>query len=199
MSKLKDILALPEGVRRTAALVAWVQGIYGVDDPKPILVGGAAVELYTGGAYTTGDLDFVGSVPAAVAKALAEAGFERRGRHWIHDPGRIFLEFPAAGLDPGEESITLEVEGERIVVVEPEALVADRLAAWQVWESPQDGVNAWLIARGRSLDFQRIEALAGVRGVSAAAAKLAEIVERWQERDPTEEELEQWARDIPDG
>ncbi len=197
MSELTDILALPEGVRRTAVLVAWVQGIYGVDDPKPILVGGAAVELYTGGAYTTGDLDFVGSVPATVAKALAEAGFERRGRHWIHDPGQIFLEFPASGLDWGEEAITLEVEGERIVVVEPEALVADRLAAWQVWESPQDGVNAWLIARGRSLDFQRIEALAGARGVSAAAARLAEILERWRGRDPTEEELEQWAMACP--
>jgi len=199
VNDLATILSLPEGVRRTAALVAWVQGIYGLENPKPILVGGAAVELYTGGAYTTGDLDFVGSVPSVVSKALEKAGFERRGRHWIHDPGQIFIEFPSSSLDSGEESIILEVEGEEVVVVEPEALVADRLAAWQVWESPQDGVNAWLITRGRSLDMNRINALARAKGVSAAAERLVEIVERWQERDPTDEELMRWATAIPDG
>ena len=85
------------------------------------------------------------------------------------------------------------------MVVEPEALVADRLAAWQVWRSPQDGVNAWLITRGRSLDLHRVEVLAEVKGVSSAARRLVEVVERWQGRNPTEEELVAWAEAIPDG
>ncbi len=193
------ILSLPEGTRRTAALVAWVQGLYDPGDEKPILVGGAAVELYTGGAYSTGDLDFVGNVPQSVAKELEEAGFDRRGRHWIHDLGEIFIEFPSSGLDVGEEWITLEVEGERIAVVEPEALVADRLAAWQVWKSPEDGVNAWLITRGRNLDLDRVDVMAKTKGVSPAARRLAEAIEHWQDRDPTEEELVAWAKAIPDG
>jgi len=199
VKSLARILSLPEGTRRTAALVAWVQGVYETEEEKPILVGGAAVELYTGGAYTTGDLDFVGSVPPRVAKALKKAGFEQRGRHWIHDVGQVFIEFPASGLEGGEESIVLETEGERILVVEPEALVADCLAAWQVWQSPEDGVNAWLITRGRRLDLHRVDVLAGAKGVSLAARRLAEVVERWQERDPTEEELVSWAKAIPDG
>ena len=198
MKGFEEILSLPEGTRRTAALVAWLQGIYATDDEKPVLVGGAAVELYTGGAYTTGDLDFVGTVPQPVAERMKEVGFRKRGRHWLHEGGKIFIEFPSSGLDGGEEPIVLEVEGERLLVVEPEALVADRLAAWQVWQSPEDGVNAWLVTRGRRLDLHRVGALAEAKGVSSAANRLVDVIERWQERDPTEEELVAWAKAIPE-
>ncbi len=199
MKSFEETLSLPEGPKRTAALVAWLQGIYPTDDEKPVLVGGAAVELYTGGAYTTGDLDFVGTVPPPVAERLKEVGFKQRGRHWVHDAEEIFIEFPSSGLDGGEEPIVLEVEGERLLVVEPEALVADRLAAWQVWQSPEDGVNAWLVTRGRRLDLHRVGALAEAKGVSSAANRLVDVIERWQERDPTEEELVAWAKAIPEG
>ena len=50
---LARALQLSEGPRRTAAVVAWIQSLYA--SSPPVLVGGAAVELYTGGAYTTGD------------------------------------------------------------------------------------------------------------------------------------------------
>lgn len=199
VATLRKILSFPEGPRRTAALVAWLQGLYDTDLEKPILVGGAAVELYSGGAYTTGDLDFVGSVPPAVASALEDAGFDRRGRHWIHEAGEIFIEFPSSGLDGGEESVTLEAEGHNVVVVDPEALIADRLAAWQAWKSPEDGVNAWLVARGRKLDLQRVDALAEAKGVSAAATAFTKAVDNWRDRDPTRKELVAWAKAIPDG
>ena len=197
MLELQTILSLPEGPGRTAAVAAWLQGLYDADIEKPILVGGAAVELYTGGAYTTGDLDFVGSVSPTVALGLKSAGFSQRGRHWIHEAEEVFLEFPSSGLDSGEESVILEVEGHQVVVVDPEALIADRLAAWQVWESPEDGVNAWLVARGRKPDLLRVKSLAGSKGVPQAAQRLTEAVERWKGRDPTQQELAAWARSIP--
>ncbi len=61
--KIEEILALDESPSRTAALVSWIQSLYEDEDGVPILVGGAAVELYTSDAYTTGDLDHVGHIP----------------------------------------------------------------------------------------------------------------------------------------
>ncbi|MEW6338818.1 MAG: hypothetical protein AB1625_15640 [Acidobacteriota bacterium] len=73
--ELDRVLALGEGPTKTAAPAAWVQGLF-PHGAVPVLVGGAAVELYTGGAYVTGDLDFVGRVPAPVARALVAVGAE---------------------------------------------------------------------------------------------------------------------------
>ena len=69
---LQNVLSLPEGPRRTAALAAWVQGLIADKGQVPVLVGGGAVEILAGGAYTTGDLDFVGSVTLPVRKELEE-------------------------------------------------------------------------------------------------------------------------------
>ena len=57
---------MADGPAKTARLAAWVQGLYEGLGSAPILVGGAVVELITGGAYTTGDLDFAGTVPKEI-------------------------------------------------------------------------------------------------------------------------------------
>ena len=96
----EDALSFPEGPERTAAIAAWVQGLFLGDEQVPVPVGGAAVEILTGGAYTTGDLDFVGFVPATVRREFEMNGFKKTGRHWIHERAQIFLEFPGDALDP---------------------------------------------------------------------------------------------------
>lgn len=192
---LAEIIALPDGLEKTARLVAWLQGLYEDRSSVPVLVGGAAVELMTGGAYTTGDLDFVGSVPPEVGKRLVAAGFERKGRHWIHSEGQIFLEFPSARLEPDEEKTDLKVAGLRIDVVAPEALVVDRLAAWKFWNSAVDGVNAFLLLRavGNELDEKMLERLATRREVTRALARARAFASRFQSSDPKPEELTRWA------
>jgi hypothetical protein len=75
--KIDQVLASDVGPRRTAALVKWLQSLFKDDATVPVLVGGAAVELYTLGAYTTGDVDLIGSVTPRVARALTAADFER--------------------------------------------------------------------------------------------------------------------------
>lgn len=92
-----------------------------------MLVGGAAVELYTGGAYVTGDLDLVGSVPRDVAAALRDSGFSRKGRHWLHEKGQVFVEFPGEALREGERRARLRV-GEHEVVVVSLMIGTDRYA-----------------------------------------------------------------------
>jgi len=143
--RLSRLLRLNPGVKRTAGLVSWFQSLYHGDVAPAVLVGGGAVELFTGGGYVTGDLDFVGEVPRAVAAALRACGLEQRGRHWVEEAGRLFLEIPGRRLAPPSEPVELEVQGYRVVIMAPEALLADRLAAWKFWRSEIDAANALLL------------------------------------------------------
>jgi len=192
------ILAMVAGPRRTAALAAWVQGLYPAGE-EPVLVGGAAVELYTGGAYTTGDVDLVGHVPAAVARGLTSAGFRRRGRHWIHEAGQVFLEFPSAALREGETVVRIRVGSVEVSVVSPEDALVDRLAAWQHWRSAIDGVNAYLLfaAQRRALNTRRLRARAAAMDAQPALAALRRFARRKNQKRVRQENLERWAQQSP--
>ena len=45
--------------------------------PRPILVGGAAVEYYSGSAQMTGDIDITSPVQTEVEEELARCGFTK--------------------------------------------------------------------------------------------------------------------------
>lgn len=153
------------------------------------------MELYTGGAYTTGDLDFVGEVSPGVARALQGAGFTREGRHWIHPLEEVFLEFPASQLGEGERTDYLDVAGKRVLVLGPEELIADRLAAWEHWDSEIDAVNAYLLWRAveEQLDLERLQRLAEHHRVESSLERLRELVAETAARTPDDEELRRWA------
>jgi hypothetical protein len=158
-------------------------------------VGGAAVELYTKGAYTSGDFDFVGGVPTAVAKQFEAEGFHREGRHWVHEEGEVFLEFPTSSLDREEKTAMLRLGGHTVLTVRPEVLIVDLLASWQFWKSGVDGVNAFLVwkARRRGLDQRYLGRLAKARGTQKSLRRLREFAKRVFRRGPTHEEVEEWA------
>lgn len=193
--EISSILQLPESAERTAALAEWLQSLY-TDDP-PILVGGSAVELYTGGAYRSGDLDFVGNVPGAVADALAAAGFRRSGRHWVHEGAQVFLEFPGSRLHIDDEAVEVRVGASRVRAISPEALLVDRLAAWQHWRSAEDAVNAWLLWRAMPMRTAKLQGFARREGVEPALRALLQAAKRWRGAEPRREELEEWARHTP--
>jgi hypothetical protein len=196
---LTDILVRESGPGRTAALVEWIQSLYQATEERPVLVGGSAVELYTGGAYVTGDLDFVGSVPTSVAAALRKNGFRKQGRHWIHEAGRVFLEFPSSNLAEGERTVERKFEGRDILIISPEDLVVDRLSAWVHWRSPVDGVNAYLLYRSLAgeLDTDRLKARMMEAEVGSAYEVLVSLYNKSSGSIPDQEVLEEWARRIP--
>jgi hypothetical protein len=194
---LKIATRLPEGPKRTAAVAAWIQSLY--PTRPPVLVGGAAVELYTGGAYTTGDFDFLGDVPDSVGRALEESGFKRKGRHWIHAEAELFVEFPGSAVQPHEKTAMLELGGVSVLTLSPEDMIIDRLAAWQFWRSTTDGASAFLIwkAQEKRLDRKRLAVLAGLRGVERALARLSEFVQGVGARETSPKDLEKWADQVP--
>ncbi len=196
---IERILSLDDGLAKTAVLVAWIQGLFMNDEEVPVLVGGAAVELYTAGAYTTGDIDLVGSVGRRVQRRLGEAGFERHGRHWIHEAAQVFVEFPGSALGAGETAVWIDVEGQRVRVISAEDLLVDRLGGWEHWRSSVDGVNAFLVwgAVRDTVDLARLEARVREAGWVNAWQSLRRFAEHWQVAMPPEEELERWANQGP--
>lgn len=186
------ILEMEPDPRRTAALVAWFQGLFEDRSEAPVLVGGGAVELYTGGAYVTGDLDFVGLLTDAVTGELQDQGFRRRGRHWVHPEAGIFIELPARTFDRVVRVDSTAI-GEAVVrVLSPEDVLVDRLAAWKFWRSSLSGVNAYLIwkERGDEMDMAWLERSAKLETVEDALANLQAFADR--ERSP--KEVERWAQ-----
>jgi hypothetical protein len=157
----------------------------------PVLVGGAAVELYTGGAYRTGDLDFVGRVPIEVSRMLQGTGFRKRGRHWFHEEAQIYIEFPAAAFDRKVRIDAIQIDEWTIVLLSPEDVLVDRLAAWKFWHVPVEGINSYLLyrARGQAMDKKRLEEVAYAEGVADALDSLRLFGDR--DREP--QEIEAWA------
>ena len=184
----------PAGPRRTAAVAAWVQGLYPNEADRPILVGGAAVVLYTGGAYVTGDLDFVGDVPPAVASALKGAGFVKKGRHWIHEASQIFLEFPATSLAPGTEIAVLEVSRSSILTLSPEEVVLDRLQSLVYWKHKEDGINAFLVTwrNRKSMDWEKLQSRSEDASISATIRSLQSLVSSAPDRKPGKSAIKKW-------
>ncbi|MBZ0115191.1 MAG: hypothetical protein K8J08_22235, partial [Thermoanaerobaculia bacterium] len=160
---------------------------------------GGAVELYSGGAYRTDDLDFVGTIGRNATQQLLAHGFRREGRHWIHEEHQIFLEFPSAVLAQGETAARIDFGNCSVLVIGLEELIVDRLAAWWFWRSDIDGMNAFLLLRAQatSLDFKRLNDLAIAAEVGPALDALELFVARLGSRQPEAAELEEWASRIP--
>ncbi|MGH9379717.1 MAG: hypothetical protein ACRD2Z_03775 [Thermoanaerobaculia bacterium] len=187
---------MPPGLERTAGLARWFQALFEArGQPVPVLVGGGAVELYTGGAYTTGDLDFVGAVSQEVEDDLRSAGFQRTGRHWVHEEGGIFIELPASSLTDGERAVRIGSGDESVLTISPEDALVDRLAAWQHWRSSLDGISAALLYLkvGAELDWKFLREAAGRREATEALDRLPAL----GKAAPALDALEAWAREYP--
>jgi len=147
------------------------------DAMEPTLVGGAAVEFYTAGGYTTKDIDLALTHCPEVDRAFADLGFTKEGRYWYRTDLDLLFEAPAPMALPGETSprTRVEVEGVEVVVLGIEDLVIDRLRAWVHGQSEEDGRWARRLALLYSdrLDWAYLREKTA--SVSAEANALADI------------------------
>lgn len=107
---------------------------------EPVLVGGGALEFYTAGGYTTGDVDLALPHGRDVDESFADLGFQKDGRFWIREDLDLYFEAPAPYSLPGETAprTRVEIEGLQIVVLGVDDLLMDRLRAWVHWKSGED-------------------------------------------------------------
>lgn len=110
--------------------------------PRPVLVGGGAVEFYTGSAVMTGDIDLTTPVQPELEEELQKLGFVRPSgagqstRGWIHPELGLGFEVvgdrPMGGSVPSSELVlTQAVPGEPgMVILSVEDMIADRMGQY---------------------------------------------------------------------
>lgn len=135
----------------------------------PILVGGAAVELYTLGAVSTGDFDVVTAQQNAFEAELERHGFVRpQGanlslRGWIHPDLNFGFEVVGSRLLDGLAAVDLvriiEVDGHgSVAVISIEDLIADRMGQYASGSADEMlGQAKALFTLSQDLDTQYME------------------------------------------
>ena len=114
----------------------------------PILVGGAAVELYSGSMIATGDFDVVTSRQDVLEAELQRHGFfkptgpGKLTRGWIHPELKLGFEVVGSTLLDGKADRDrvrlIQVSGgERFAVIAVEDVIADRMGQYHSGTAPE--------------------------------------------------------------
>lgn len=122
----------------------------------PVLVGGAAVEIYTNGAVTTGDFDLACGRQDVLETTMQKHGFVRPSgpgtttRGWIHPELKLGFECVSDTLFDGMadrtmiQVIGLDDDGD-VAVIAPEDIIADRMGQYASGSAPE------MLAQARAL------------------------------------------------
>ena len=133
----------------------------------PVLVGGAAVELYTRGAINTGDFDLSCGRQDLLEQLMRQSGFVRPSgagtatRGWIHPELKLGFEVVSDVLLDGMadramiQVIDLEPDG-AVAVIAPEDIIADRMGQYASGSAPEMLGQAralFVLCEGLDMDY----------------------------------------------
>jgi hypothetical protein len=114
---------------------------------RPILVGGAAVELYSGSDIATGDFDVVTSRHDVFEQALLDHGFEKPTgpgvltRGWVHPELHLGFEVVGSALLDGhadrDKVRLIDAGAGEFAVIAVEDLIADRMGQYHSGIAPE--------------------------------------------------------------
>jgi hypothetical protein len=138
--------------------------------PRPILVGGAAVEYHSGSALMTGDMDLASPVQPELEEELRRHGLVRPGGPghtllgWIHPELALGIEIVAStpfdgAADPARILLVRPI-GESVPfrILPVEDLIADRMGQFASGSAPEmRGQAAALLALYPDLDRAYLE------------------------------------------
>jgi hypothetical protein len=161
-----DVLSAPAGMQRRLAFLLWLERrVRDLGGVSPFLVGRVAVEIYTQGGYSTGDIDLK-CQEQPFSSILADVGFSRRGRVWVHLDADLWVdrvgEAPEEPYEIASSAVELRLLDGRVRMIAPEDLVLDRLRAAVRWKDEDGLLWGEAIVRsaremGRSFDWRSVE------------------------------------------
>ena len=120
------------------------------------LVGGQAVETYTAGQFTTGDIDITTTDRKTTEEILVRMGFKREGMVWLNELLGLAVHIVGAFPTRSEKVRTVHVGPYTVKIVGVEDLIVDRLAAAKFWKSRRDAEQARVLFDGfrKQIDMQ---------------------------------------------
>jgi hypothetical protein len=124
------------------------RGVTLLGGERPVLVGGGAVEFYTGIRFATGDLDLIAPDKKLTEEVLLELGFEKpaNGRHYVNKSIAALVEIHGKKLKGKELPLELVYKKVPLLLVSPEDCITDRLYTYRKHGSTLDLLNAFLIS-----------------------------------------------------
>lgn len=137
----------PNELKRKMMLVGYITDRVARKGGKVFLVGGQAVEAYTGGTFTTGVIDITTTDTPGTEGALVKLGFAKEGMIWLNEGLGMAVHLVADYPGRTPKSRVIEVSGYQVDVVGVEDLVADRLRAAKYWKSGRDLEQAAALLR----------------------------------------------------
>jgi len=146
----------PNELKRKMLLLGYVTDRLERKKESVYLVGGQAVETYTAGQFTTGDIDITTTDRKATEEILARMGFERAGMVWLNEAIGIAVHIVGQFPTKSEKARLVHVGPYTVRVVGVEDLIIDRLAAAKHWKSQRDVEQARALFDGfkKQIDIQ---------------------------------------------
>lgn len=138
-----------------AALLAQKTGL---SDRAMIVVGGSAIEIYTEGAYVSGDIDIVGRAEK-ILPVLKEWGFQKEGRTWYQKDWKMVVDVLSREYrGDWEHTQVLSTPYGRVRLAAIEDLLVSRLISAKWWRIPDDVRHAELLAAkyGDVIDWEYV-------------------------------------------
>ena len=120
------------------------------------LVGGQAVETYTAGQFTTGDMDITTTDSKATGRVLASLDFEQIGMIWLNKTLGLAIHIVGLFAKNSEKARIIHAGPYKVRIVGVEDLIVDRLAAAKFWNSQVDLEQAKALWKGfrKQIDLQ---------------------------------------------
>ncbi len=182
LTELKSKLSVAaDETQRRLFFAALLRAEAGVPVDDFIVVGGSAIEIYTVGKYTSGDIDIVSSEDEKIGAVLRSWQFEKGGRVWVSETLQIVVDLVKHPYTGSAERTTVGATPfgpVRIAAIED--LLVKRLSSYKHWKEKGDYAHAMLLALQfrDTLDWPYVEKFGKehdvgelVAAIKAAAAK----------------------------
>lgn len=174
------ILETEDPTERKIRFLALLTSSLAKKEPKPILTGGSAIEVYLDGTLRTGDMDLVYDVKE-LKKLLRLWGFDLGPalRSYLNEELGLAVDLVGEKLNGSYEKVTtITTSYGPATIIGIEDLILKRLASAKFWKVVADMEQSYLLAKSweNKLDWNYLELQAKKEGITDYLRKIEKML-----------------------